>query len=137
MTAIVCGKYGKMTALKRHELPNRAFGLPSKRSYPMPDPSHAKNAKARATQEYDRGGLTKREHNQIHKKADQVIASCKRGAANGLSGARQHWGPAKVKEFRAQVARCVRRKKCSSKRGKKEMYCTRGCKSAASRQVNR
>ena len=45
----VCGaRYGTLTTAQRNRLPSRSFGLPETRQYPMPDSSHAKNAKARA-----------------------------------------------------------------------------------------
>ena len=36
----------KITAAKRNAEPNKEFGLPEERKYPMPDAAHAKNAKA-------------------------------------------------------------------------------------------
>jgi hypothetical protein len=38
---------------KREALPQSEFGLPGERKYPMPDASHATNAKARAKAEID------------------------------------------------------------------------------------
>jgi hypothetical protein len=38
------------TIKKRSKLPNTAFALPSKRKFPIPDISHARNALARANQ---------------------------------------------------------------------------------------
>lgn len=75
-----CRKVGKLTAAKKKLLPNSAFGLPEKRSYPMPDPSHAKNAKARAKQSLKRKQLSKRQYERIVRKADRVINACKPGA---------------------------------------------------------
>ena len=37
-----------LTETKRNDLSKKTFGLPSERKYPMPDKSHARNAKARA-----------------------------------------------------------------------------------------
>lgn len=36
----------RLTAAERNALPDEAFGLPSERKYPMPDKSHARDAKA-------------------------------------------------------------------------------------------
>jgi hypothetical protein len=41
---------GKLTAAKRKELPKKDFAEPGKRKYPIPDKSHAANAKARVAQ---------------------------------------------------------------------------------------
>ena len=37
----------KLTTKEREALPKSDFGLPGKKAYPMPDKSHAANAKAR------------------------------------------------------------------------------------------
>src|SRR5262249_6922757 len=42
---------GKLSASARAALPKSSFGQPGRRAYPMPDPSHAANAKARAAQQ--------------------------------------------------------------------------------------
>lgn len=141
MKAVVCGKYGSMTALKRHELPDRAFGLPKKRSYPMPDPIHAKNAKARASQEYNRGRLSKREFDQINERADKVIASCAGSSKLRTKGLGRttavHWNTAQAKKYRAEVRKCISSKRCNSKSGKSRMSCARACKSTVSRKVSK
>lgn len=49
----------KLTTKARNSLPKSSFGVPSTRSYPMPDASHAANAKARAQQQYNKGNLSK------------------------------------------------------------------------------
>lgn len=58
---------------KRDKLKDSTFGLPDERKYPMPDKSHARNAKARASQELDAGNLTKSEKTKIDRKADKVL----------------------------------------------------------------
>jgi hypothetical protein len=58
---------------KRDKLKDSTFGLPEERKYPMPDKSHARNAKARASQELDAGNLTKGEKAKIDRKADKVL----------------------------------------------------------------
>ena len=40
----------KLTTKARDKMPKSEFGEPSKKAYPMPDRSHAANAKARASE---------------------------------------------------------------------------------------
>ena len=58
---------------KRDKLKSSTFGLPDERKYPMPDKSHARNAKARAAQQIKKGNLTKAEEKKIDRKADRVL----------------------------------------------------------------
>ena len=58
---------------ERNALADTAFGLPHTRSYPMPDASHARNAKARAAEEFNRGHLSAAEKAQIDRKADAIL----------------------------------------------------------------
>ena len=58
---------------KRDSLKSSTFGLPEERKYPMPDESHARNAKARASQQVKAGNLTKIEEQKIDRKADRVL----------------------------------------------------------------
>jgi hypothetical protein len=58
---------------KRDRLKGSTFGLPEERKYPMPDKSHARNAKARAAQQVRKGNLTKAEEKKIDRKADRVL----------------------------------------------------------------
>jgi len=57
----------------RNALADNVFGLPHKRSYPMPDASHARNAKARAAEEFTKGNLTPAEKAQIDRKANEIL----------------------------------------------------------------
>lgn len=57
----------------RDELPAGKFGLPGARKYPMPDKSHAGNAKARATQMVDAGKLSPAAAARIRAKADRIL----------------------------------------------------------------
>ena len=50
----------KLTAAKKKAEPQSDFGLPKERKYPMPDASHARNAKARASQMEHEGKLSAR-----------------------------------------------------------------------------
>ena len=58
---------------KRDRLKSSTFGLPEERKYPMPDKSHARNAKARASQQVKAGNLTKAEEQKIDRKADRIL----------------------------------------------------------------
>lgn len=60
------------TKARKHLKPS-TFGLPSKKSYPMPNRSHAANAKARATQMVAKGKLSPADAAKIRHKANQVL----------------------------------------------------------------
>jgi hypothetical protein len=62
-----------LTERKRDALPKSTFGLPGERKYPMPDASHARNAKARAAQQVKKGTITKAEEATIDRKADRIL----------------------------------------------------------------
>jgi hypothetical protein len=66
-----------ITAKKRKKIPSSEFGEPSKRKYPMPDKSHAVNAKARATQMMNKGKLSKSAEEKIDAKANKVLGKKK------------------------------------------------------------
>lgn len=63
----------RITARKRDTLSSSQFGLPEKRKYPMPDEAHARNAKARASQQEEKGHLSEAEKRRIDRKADRVL----------------------------------------------------------------
>ena len=63
----------ELTEKKRDSLKKSQFGLPEERKYPMPDKSHARNAKARASQQEEKGTITAREKAKIDRKADRVL----------------------------------------------------------------
>jgi len=62
-----------LKASKRKKLRKSSFGLPGQRKYPMPDRKHAAAAKARATQQYRRGKLSKSGRDKVHAKANRVL----------------------------------------------------------------
>jgi len=64
---------GKLTAAKKNAEPNKDFGLPEQRKYPMPDASHARNAKARASQMAQKGKLSAADKKKIDSKADRIL----------------------------------------------------------------
>jgi hypothetical protein len=63
----------KLTAAKKNSEPSREFGLPEQRKYPMPDASHARNAKARASQMEHQGKLSTADKKKIDARADKVL----------------------------------------------------------------
>lgn len=64
---------GKLTASRRNKLSKSTFGLPGSRKYPMPNKSHAANAKARATQMVNKGKLSSAEKSKIDAKANRIL----------------------------------------------------------------
>lgn len=62
-----------LTEKKRDSLKSSEFGLPDERKYPMPDESHARNAKARAAQQEKKGKLSKADERKIDRKADKIL----------------------------------------------------------------
>jgi len=58
---------------QRDRLPDSKFGLPDEHKYPMPDKSHARNAKARASQQEEKGNLTASEKAKIDRKANRIL----------------------------------------------------------------
>lgn len=62
----------KLTSGQRNSLPDSTFAGPD-RSYPIPDASHAANAKARATQQEEKGNLSPSEAAHIRSRADAKL----------------------------------------------------------------
>jgi hypothetical protein len=63
----------KLSAASRRAIPSSQFGEPKQRKYPMPDRSHAANAKARATQQVKAGRLSSSEAARIRAKANRIL----------------------------------------------------------------
>jgi len=63
----------ELKAKTRDKLPAGDFAEPGKRAYPIEDKSHARNAKARASQAVKAGRMSKAEESKIDKKADAVL----------------------------------------------------------------
>lgn len=63
----------KLTSSTRKHIPKSEFGLPGSRKYPMPDRSHAANAKARATQQVNAGHLSSSQAAKIRAKANRML----------------------------------------------------------------
>lgn len=64
---------GKLTQKARNKLPKSSFGLPGSGKYPMPDASHAANAKARAAQMVNAGKLSPSSEAKIDAKANRIL----------------------------------------------------------------
>jgi hypothetical protein len=63
----------KLSSSERNKLPKSEFGMPGERKYPMPDASHAANAKARASQAYNKGLISMSMEQHIDNKADKIL----------------------------------------------------------------
>lgn len=63
----------KLKAATRNAIPSSKFGMPGERKYPMPDKSHAANAKARATQMVHAGKLSSSSAAKIRSKANAIL----------------------------------------------------------------
>jgi hypothetical protein len=64
---------GLIDTIQRKKLPSSEFGLPGSRKFPMPDRSHAANAKTRATQMVKKGKLSASSAAKIRAKANRVL----------------------------------------------------------------
>lgn len=63
----------KLNAARRKKLKSSQYGQPGSRKYPMPDRSHAGNAKARAKQQLDAGHLSSSAYKAIVAKANRIL----------------------------------------------------------------
>jgi hypothetical protein len=59
----------------RAAIPSSKFGLPKERKYPMPDASHAADAKSRATEMVNKGKLSPASAAKIRKMANRVLGA--------------------------------------------------------------
>jgi hypothetical protein len=66
-------RMARLTTAKKKAEPKSEFGLPGQRKYPMPDKSHARNAKARASQMEHQGKLSAADKKKIDTKADRIL----------------------------------------------------------------
>ncbi len=62
-----------LTARARNAIPTSKFALPGERKYPIEDPSHARNAIARAAQQLNAGNLSQAQHDEIVLKARRKL----------------------------------------------------------------
>ena len=79
----------ELTTKKRNKLKKSTFGIPSERKYPMPDKAHARNAKARASQQYNKGNLSLSEKKAIDRKADKILKKKKTVKYKSISDMRE------------------------------------------------
>jgi hypothetical protein len=67
----------QLTTGQRKGMPKSTFGLPGSKKYPMPDKSHAANAKARASQMEKAGKLSPSSKAKIDAHANRVLGKGK------------------------------------------------------------
>ena len=79
----------KLTTKQRKGLSKSTFGLPGQKKYPMPDKSHAANAKARATQQVKKGNLSSSDKAKIDTKANNILG--KTDVKSRLQAAMKKW----------------------------------------------
>ncbi len=63
----------KLTSKRRNSLPSSDFALPGKRKFPVEDASHAKDAKSRASEMFNKGRLSGSQKAQIDRKANAKL----------------------------------------------------------------
>jgi len=63
----------KLTTKARKELPAKDFAEPKSRKFPIENAAHARDAKARASEEVDKGKLSKSTEEKIDRAADQKL----------------------------------------------------------------
>jgi hypothetical protein len=68
----------KLTTAQRKKIPTAKFGLPKQRKFPMPDRAHARNAKARASQQLKAGNITKSQKSKIDAMANKKLRGKKK-----------------------------------------------------------
>ena len=71
---------GVLDEAERAAVDTKDFGLPGQRKYPIPDRSHAANAKSRAKQMLDAGRLSPRSYNKIVAKANAKLGKTDKDA---------------------------------------------------------
>jgi hypothetical protein len=68
----------KLTAAKRKRIPKSEFALPGVEKYPIEDKSHARNAKARASEMEHKGKISRATEKKIDAKANKVLGKSKK-----------------------------------------------------------
>lgn len=92
----------KLSTAQRKAMPKSEFGLPGKKAYPMPDKSHAANAKARASQQVNAGRMSPTTEGKIDRKADKVLGKMpERGERTAKNRSREASHPQSHAEFEA------------------------------------
>jgi hypothetical protein len=77
-----------LTSEQRNKLPDSKFALPGERKYPVNNASHAANAKARASQQFNKGNLSASEKAQIDRRANEVLGGAEKVAKAMMGGKR-------------------------------------------------
>lgn len=77
----------KLTSSARNKLKSSTFGLPGSRRFPMPDRSHAANAKSRATQGVNAGTLSPSSAATIRAKANRILSNGNPNVTQDLNAA--------------------------------------------------
>lgn len=67
----------KLTSKARKGLPTSEFALPGERKYPVDTKNRARNAKARASEQYNKGNISASQKSTIDRKADRVLGAGK------------------------------------------------------------
>lgn len=80
----------KLTSSERNALPASDFAEPKERKFPMPDKSHAANAKARASQQEKKGAISKGTESKIDAKADRVLGGARTAKHANVKNASSH-----------------------------------------------
>lgn len=68
----------RLTAKRRRRLPKSKFALPGSRKYPVDTRARAANAKARSTQQYKKGRISRSTRDRIHARANRVLKKGKK-----------------------------------------------------------
>jgi hypothetical protein len=68
----------ELKAKARNKLPKSEFGMPGERKFPLNDKSHARNAKARASEMANKGKISESTKASIDRKADKVLGKGKK-----------------------------------------------------------
>lgn len=76
----------RLRARQRKNLPASDFGLPATRQYPEEDKAHARDAKARASEEQHVGRITRSQEAQIDRKANRKLGVVAKRAKNRAHG---------------------------------------------------
>jgi hypothetical protein len=63
----------KLTTKARKALPSRDFAMPKERKYPVENASHARDAKARASEMEHKGRISKSTEAKIDRAADRKL----------------------------------------------------------------
>lgn len=63
----------ELTAKRRKALPDSKFALSGSRRYPVDTRARAINAKARSTQQFEKGNISESTKNKIHAKANKAL----------------------------------------------------------------